>query len=254
MSRKRLAIPPVILILLLVGYGWYALVGADGSSGGQIEGSGTIESVDLNIGSQIAAGVLDVVVEEGQVVKKGERLIVLDDRLLKNQVVAARAGVEAAQAEVDDGGSTAERRIARAQLEQAKASLEMAEIQLGYAAVKSPTDGVVTSLPFSEGEVVSPGATLAVIGKTKELELTIYVDERELGQVKNGQKAVINVDAYPGQDFEGEVVEISSEAEFTPQNVQTKEQRSNLVFGVTIRIENPKGQLKAGMPADAVLE
>ncbi|HEY3374429.1 MAG TPA: efflux RND transporter periplasmic adaptor subunit [Candidatus Aquicultor sp.] len=254
MHKERLAIPIVLLLLLGLAYGWYSYAGASSSSNGNITGSGTIEAVDLNVGSQIASAITDIKVTEGQKVSKGDMLIKLDDNLLRDQVTVAKAGVDAAQAGVDDASGANQIKIAKAQRDQAKANLAMAQIQLGYAGIKAPADGVILSLPYTEGEVVSPGATLVTLGKTSQLELTIYVDETNLGRVKNGQKTDVTVDAYPNRTFEGKVTEISSQAEFTPQNVQTKEQRSNLVFGVKIRIQNSDDKLKPGMPADAVLQ
>ncbi len=251
--HKKVAVIAVALVVLGVGYaGWNSFANGK-STNGKIEGSGTIEASELNIGSQVAAAVTDVKVSEGSHVKKGQVIISLDDKLLKDQAAVAKAGVDAAQAAVDDADTRDKRKIAEAQLDQAEASLSIAKTQQTYAVITSPIDGVVLSLPFSEGEMASPGATLAVVGKTSELDLTIYVDEKELGKVQVGQKASVSVDAYPNDTFTGKVAEIASEAEFTPQNVQTKEQRSNLVFGVTIKINNAKGQLKQGMPADAVL-
>jgi len=169
-------------------------------------------------------------------------------------VLAAEAGVETAQAAMDDAGTNAESKIAKAQLKQAEAVLSTAKIQQSYATITSPVDGVVLSLPLSVGEVASPGTALAVVGKLSALDLTIYVDEREFGKVKVGQEATISVDAFAGKRFSGKVIQIASEAEFTPQNVQTKEQRTSLVFGVIVSVENPDGDLKPGMPADAILK
>lgn len=253
--RKKVGVVILVLVVLGVGYaGWTSYANGGKSANGKIEGSGTIEASELNIGSQVAAEITDVKVTEGSHVKKGQVLVVLDDKVLKDQVAVAQAGVDAAKAGVDDADTSDKRKIAQAQLDQAEATLSMAKTQQSYAVIQSPVDGVVLSLPFSEGEMASPGATLATIGKTSEPDLTIYVDEKELGKVKVGQQASITVDAYPNDEFKGKVSEIASEAEFTPQNVQTKDQRSNLVFGVTIKVDNSKGSLKPGMPADAVLE
>ncbi|MBE0446809.1 MAG: efflux RND transporter periplasmic adaptor subunit [Actinobacteria bacterium] len=252
--KKRLIVVPLMLILFATaGTGWYYYAGVQGSSNGKIEGSGTLEAMEVHIGSQLAAEVIAIKAKEGGKVKKGDTLVTLDDRVLKDQVLAAQAGVEVAQAALDDADTNAEKRAASAQLKQAEAALSIARIQQSYAVIKSPADGIVLSLPLREGEMVNPGFTLAVIGKVSSLELTIYVDEKELGKVKIGQGLVIKAGAFPGKKFTGRVTEIASGAEFTPQNVQTKEQRSNLVFGVTIKVDNADGLLKPGMPADAEL-
>ncbi len=255
MKKKLFVIPLILLIITGVAYGgWYVYRVSIASTNEKIEGSGTIEADELNIGSQVAAEVLELKFKEGDKVKRGDTLIVLDNRVLKDQVAVAQAGVDVANAAVDAADTDAKKKAAEAQVDQAKASLAIAQIQQGYAVITSPVDGTVISLPLSVGEMANPGSTLAVIGKSSELNLTIYVGEKELGRVRVGQKAKVKVDAYSDKEFVGKITEIASEAEFTPQNVQTKEQRSNLVFGVTIRVDDPKGLLKPGMPADATLE
>ncbi|MBI4733356.1 MAG: efflux RND transporter periplasmic adaptor subunit [Rubrobacteridae bacterium] len=251
--NKRVAIVPIVLIVAGCLYGWYVYSGNADAGSSEIEGSGTIEAVELNLGSQIAGELRMLRVEEGKRVKKDDTIAMLDESVLKDQLLSAEAGVEAAKAAVDDADTTAGKNVAKAQLKQAEAAFSIAQTQFTYAIIKSPIDGVVLSLPYKEGEVVNAGATIAVIGKTSELDLTIYVDEKELAKVKTGQSADIGVDAYPGEVFNGHIVEIASDAEFTPQNVQTKEQRSNLVFAVKIRIDNARGKLKAGMVADVTL-
>jgi HlyD family secretion protein len=85
------------------------------------------------------------------------------------------------------------------------------------------------------------------------MELMIYVNESELGRVKLGGSAEVSIDAYPQKTFPGKVIYISPIAEFTPKNVQTKEDRTKLVFGVKLEVENTERALKSGMPADAVV-
>ena len=85
------------------------------------------------------------------------------------------------------------------------------------------------------------------------MNLMIYVNETELGNVKLGGSADVYIDAFPQRGFPGKVIYISPIAEFTPKNVQTKEDRTKLVFGVKLEVENKEGALKSGMPADAAI-
>jgi HlyD family secretion protein len=78
-----------------------------------------------------------------------------------------------------------------------------------------------------------------------------YIPETELGRVKVGQKARIRTDTWPGKTYDGLVTFISTEAEFTPKNVQTEKERVKLVYRIKITIPNPAMELKPGMPADA---
>ena len=128
------------------------------------------------------------------------------------------------------------------------------EVQLEKATLRSPIAGLVTNRVAHVGEVASPGAVLMTVADLDEVTLTLYIAEGEIGRVKVGQEVEVRVDSYPGEVFEGEVSYISSEAEFTPKNVQTKEERVSMVFAVKVRIGNEGHKLKPGMPADAVIK
>ena len=98
-----------------------------------------------------------------------------------------------------------------------------------------------------------PGAPQIKLGDLDNLTLTVYVPQDQIGKIELGQPVSVTVDAYPGRTFMGAVKFIASQAEFTPKNVQTKEQRVSMVFAVQVRLPNPDHALKPGMPADAVL-
>lgn len=120
--------------------------------------------------------------------------------------------------------------------------------------ITAPTDGVVTLKAVEKGEVVLPNASVFRITHLEMVYLMIYISEVELAKIKLGQKADVFIDGVPDQAFPGNVVYTSSVAEFTPKNVQTKDDRTKLVFGVKIEIPNPEQILKPGMPADAVID
>ncbi|MEW5902276.1 MAG: efflux RND transporter periplasmic adaptor subunit, partial [Acidobacteriota bacterium] len=117
----------------------------------------------------------------------------------------------------------------------------------------SPTSGVVIHTAIEEGEFVVPGAPILTIADLDRVHLNIYVTELELGRTKLGQQAEVRIDSYPHRIFTGSVIFISPEAEFTPKNVQTREERVKLVYRVKIEVENRENILKPGMPADAVI-
>jgi HlyD family secretion protein len=98
--------------------------------------------------------------------------------------------------------------------------------------------------------VVNPGSTLLTLGRLDELTITVYVPEDRLGEVAMGQVANVTVDSFPGETFTAAVTYISSQAEFTPRNVQTVEGRKNTVFAVKLKLGDTSGKLKPGMPAD----
>jgi HlyD family secretion protein len=140
---------------------------------------------------------------------------------------------------------------ARARASQSQASADLLKKQLVDAVVVAPVAGTVTHIPVEQGELVSMGAVAASISRLDKMNLMIYVSETELGKAKLGGMADVYIDTYPDKAFAAKIVYISSIAEFTPKNVQTKEDRTKLVFGVKLEIENREGVLKSGMPADA---
>jgi HlyD family secretion protein len=174
----------------------------------------------------------------------------------KAQYDSAQAAVAVAEAQLaalKAGPSEEQVAAARAQVEQAEAALATLEVQLAKTAIYVPSDGVVVERVAHVGELAVPAATLLTVADLDEVTITVYVPEKDLGRVQLGQAADVTVDAYPGRTFHGQVMNIASEAEFTPKNVQTKEERVNTVFAVKMRIPNPDHALKPGIPADAVL-
>ena len=142
---------------------------------------------------------------------------------------------------------------AKARLNQAKANADIIRKQIVDAYILAPVPGTVTHKPVEVGELVGAGTIIATISRLEKMNLMIYVGEQELGKVKLNGSADIVIDTYPGKSFPGQVIYISPTAEFTPKNVQTKEDRTKLVFGVKLEVENRDGALKSGMPADAYI-
>jgi multidrug resistance efflux pump len=164
-----------------------------------------------------------------------------------SQAKAARAALDLALA-----GPRAETiAAARARAAQAGAAVEAARVQRGYATIQAPMDGTVTLRSLDPGDFVIPGTPIVRLAALDRVWLRVYVPEQELGRVKLGQRAEVSSDTYPGKAYPGRVIEIAQQPEFTPKNVQTREERVKLVFGVKIAVENPHHELKPGMPADA---
>jgi len=151
-------------------------------------------------------------------------------------------------------GATQEQiNVARTGVDQAHAALDALKVQRQKHILHAPGDGMVVERIAYEGENALPGATLLTLGNLESVDLTIYIPEPDVGQVSLDQPVEVSVDSFPGETFLGQVAWISDKAEFTPKNVQTKEERVNTVFAVKVRIPNPEHKLKPGMPADAVL-
>jgi multidrug efflux pump subunit AcrA (membrane-fusion protein) len=170
------------------------------------------------------------------------------------QTALAQVEVAQTQLEILKAGTRSEQiAVATAQVKQAEASLAALQVQRDQHTLAAPLDGWVVEQPAHEGEMAAPGATLLNLADLNNLTLTIYVAAPKVSQVALGQTVQVFVDAFPGQPFTGRITFINNEAEFTPRNIQTKEERVNTVFAVKIKLDNPDQQLKPGMPADAIL-
>jgi HlyD family secretion protein len=143
---------------------------------------------------------------------------------------------------------------AGANLNRAIANVNLLQKSLNDCYVTSPSSGFMTKKFVEVGEIAGMMSSLFQVADLSSVDLVIYVPETELGKVQLGQKAEITVDTYPDKSFNGKVTYISPQAEFTPKNIQTQEERTKLVFAVKIKIDNPDFELKDGMPADAVIK
>jgi HlyD family secretion protein len=177
-----------------------------------------------------------------------------DDAKTRLNVARAQLNVtEQALSKLKNFARPEDIQMANAQLEQAKISLALLEKQIKDCTVISPIDGTVTHKLVETGEFVVIGTPVVVIADLSLMSVTIYVSEADLGTIRIGQEAFVTIDTFPSKQFPGIIAYISPEAEFTPKNIQTKEERIKQVFGVKIELPNPGGVLKAGIPADAVI-
>ena len=172
----------------------------------------------------------------------------------RHRVAAAQVtAVQAALDELEAGPTEEQIAIARAQVRQAEAAVSLVDARITQLTLMAPMDGVVTSRSGQVGETAMAGSPLLTIANLDEVTLVIYIPENRIGQVRLGQEVEVRVDSFPERVFTGHVASIAGEAEFTPRNVQTQEERVNLVFAVKVSIPNPDGALKPGMPADATI-
>lgn len=140
--------------------------------------------------------------------------------------------------------------LAKARRDQAAAQVALLKKRVQDCTVIAPIAGTITKRYVERGELVGMGMALLKIADLQEMSVTVYLPETEIPKIQLGNRAAIQIDAYPDRSFEGEVIYISPTAEFTPKNIQTRDERTKLVFGVKLRVLNPDGTLKAGIPAD----
>ncbi len=177
------------------------------------------------------------------------------------EIEAVQAQVDAAVAQRDvaaanlagllNGARAEEIAAAQAGVDAARAQMDTLDVQLAKYTLTAPWDGIVFTRSAEPGETVLPGGTVLEIGRLDRLELTVYLAEDRFGLVTPGQTAEVRVDAYPDRVFTGTVLRVADEAEFTPTNIQTKEDRVRLVYAVTLSLDNEDLALKPGMIADA---
>ncbi len=320
--------PIVVVVLAAVAVGAYFMF-RPRTDDSALAASGTVEATEAALGFQAAGRIQAIRVNEGERVKAGDTIAVLDRTELDARQAQARAQVNAAEAglselergarseelaqarEADSAAAVrltdAQRDLKRAQLllsggaasqeaydksrlaadvarsvrEQAalqlrlvqtgprveriaaqraavastRALLSQVNAQLNNAVVIAPFDGVVTVRQRQPGEIVAPGAPVVTLSNFGDRWVRIYIAETRLGTVKLGEAATIRTDTYRDRTYEGAVSFIASEAEFTPRNVQTTEERVKLVFAVKVRITGDTAlALKPGMPADVTLK
>jgi RND family efflux transporter MFP subunit len=227
-----------------------------------VRASGTIEATQVDVSAQVAGQVRELRVDEGSSVQIGDTLALLDSVSAKASVSQAQANLDLAQAQarrvdalVTAGNATREEKDGSdARLAQAQAALVLARKMLDNCHVISPLSGTVTSKAVEVGDLATPGAVIVSVSKLDTVKLTIYVSETELPRVKLGAEAEVRIDGGAQKRYPGKVTYISPTAEFTPKNIQTREDRVKLVFGVKIQIPNPDGALKPGLPADATVK
>jgi multidrug resistance efflux pump len=156
-------------------------------------------------------------------------------------VAAAEGAMKQAQAAVDQ---------AQKSVEQLRANLDLIDTQIAKLIAYAPADGTVLTRNVEAGEFVQPGATVFVLANLEDLTITVYVPEDRYGEISLGQQAEVNIDSFPGETFLAQVTHIADTAEYTPRNVQTVEGRSATVYAVKLKVRDPEGKLKPGMPAD----
>jgi len=151
---------------------------------------------------------------------------------------------------VKEGARKEDIEDSRAQMEQARASLKLAETQSSYTVLTSPISGAVLVKSSEVGEVVNPGTSILTLADIHHVWLKAYIPETNLSQVKWGQEVIVTTDLHPKKEYPGKISFISSQAEFTPKQIQTEKERVTLVYRIKVDIPNPDRELKPGMPAD----
>ncbi len=172
------------------------------------------------------------------------------------QIEKAKAALVQAQAEyalVKAGPRKEKIDQAMALVDEAEQRVNQARQQLSYTELRAPRAGVILSRSAEPGEYLNPSTPVVTLGDLAHPWLRAFINETDLGRIRLKDKVVVTTDSFPDKQYQGILSFISSEAEFTPKSVQTFEERVKLMFRIKIELSNPQGELKPGMPADAVI-
>ena len=261
MVDKKKIIIPIVVLAVAAGI-TVAFLLKNHNNKDVITGSGTIEATEVDVIPRLSGEILSIGAGEGDRVKAGDLLV----EIKAKELLAQRTGVEAVSANAEvtlrrirslytaGGVSKMDLDAADTAYRTAKSQLDYIDAALADSKIYAPIDGAVITKNLEVGEVAFPGTPILTLADLSRVWIKIYVGEPVVGLVKTGDRASIRVDAYPNKTFPGTVTFISDEPEFTPKTVQTKEERTKLVFAVKIELENPDLLLKPGMPADAEIK
>lgn len=169
-------------------------------------------------------------------------------RALAASTAARRASAAAALQLLKEGARKERRTAAVADAEGAAAGVAGLEALQHDLVLVAPVSGTVLSRAAEPGEVLAPGQAVLVLGETARQTVRVFVNQGALSRVQPGQAVHAVLDAYPGKEFAGRVVALSTKAEFTPRVALTEKERADLLFGVKVEFTDATGMLKAGLP------
>jgi len=265
----------IVVILIACGIGAAFFWKMHNRNHGQIKVSGNIEGDDVRLSFRVQGQIIELLTDEGKVVKAGEPVARLNtDELVKirdnaegllkaaeHQYALDKLDYERAENLFKAGAIPMQQRDTaktladadKANIEALKASFDLAKTRLGFTELVSPLNGFVLVKSALSGEVVQIGAPVFTVVDLNSIWVTAYISETDLGRVKLNQEAYVVADTYPGKKYKGRVSFVSSETEFTPKTIQTTEERVKLVYRVKVMVDNSSLELKPGMPADAYI-
>ena len=181
---------------------------------------------------------------------------VRDAELSAEKAKSSRSAVKAAEAQLrllQNGARSEQIAAAQANAERAEAAYKKAKTLAGYKDLYSPADGIVLTKNYEAGDVVNAGAPVATLGNMDDCWVKLYIPSSQLGRVKLGSECIVRIDAFPDREFEASVSEVNPQAEYNPRMSLTQKERENMVFWIKVRIKNPDGVIKPGMPADVTV-
>ncbi len=239
-KRLRIAAAAIVAAALIGVALWHLL-------GGEFLYAGTVEVTEIDISARVSSVIERLHVSEGEEIKAGQSLIKLACEDIRLAADLAKSDYERAR-KLAKGGS-----LSQADFDRAKYRHQDASLKQEWCDVRAPCKCVVLSIYREAGELVGPGTKLMTLGDLSEIWAYIYVPQPLLAKIRLGQEVEGMLPELKGRIFKGTIAHIRDEAEFTPRNVQTRDERSRLVFGVKTAFPNPEGILKPGMTIEVRL-
>lgn len=246
----------IILSLYLVGCSKFSFPGSKEKVNSVY--SGTAEAEEYNIPSELSGKIKELKIQEGQNVSTGDLIAVLESSENNAKLELAKISLKNALNELDKlndaGASEKAKNTAQYGVDTASKNVELAKLTLDKCNITSENSGIVETVNFKQGEYVTPGNPIVTLLDTKNMYVKIYVHEKELTSLKLGREVNLKSDFIKDKTIKGQVTYISSEAEFTPMNIVTKEDRMKLVFAVKIKILDNVDSIKPGMLIDVNMQ
>jgi len=250
--RRRIAVAAGVLAVAAGVVGataWWPIFGfsvRSWFSGGFVY-AGTIEATKVDVPARVSTVIGTIQVQEGDAVREGQVLALLTGEDIKINEESLASYFARADWMVRSG------ELALPNYENLKTSLKLAKLQKEWLTVKSPVTGTVLTRYHEPGEQVMAGMRLFTIANLDALWAYVYVPQPMLYRIRPGMQVAGALPELRGREFAGTVLKVNDEAEFTPKNVQTREERTRLVFGIKIGFDNSDGILKPGMPIEVRL-
>ncbi|HWU43136.1 MAG TPA: efflux RND transporter periplasmic adaptor subunit [Bdellovibrio sp.] len=236
MSKKKLL--PLVLVLVLLVLAFLVKIFFFNSG---FYYAGTVEVTKVDIPARVSAVIQEMPIMEGQIVQKGQKLITLSCEDLKVAYDLAKSNYSRSKKLFASGN------ISEESYDQTKNKNDDLAVRTAWCDIYSPLKGTVLTKYFEIGEMVSPGAKVFTVGDLDSVYAYFYLPHDEVSKIKINQKVQAILHEVDNKKFDGVIEFINPEAEFTPKNVQTRDERTRLVFAVKIRFANPEGLLKPGM-------
>jgi HlyD family secretion protein len=210
--------------------------------------AGSVDVTKITLSSRIASDIIFFKFQEGDVVKKDEVLVKLNDDVF--QIASKQLNSEYDRSlKLLRSGS-----IAAEQHERVERAKKDNDLHIQWCQIKSPVDGTMITKFREEGEFVSPGTNIVSVANLKDVWVYFYVEHDKIHRLKIGDSVRCHLPEFPEKIFAGTIIKINAEAEFTPKNVQTRKERTRLVYGIKVKLQNDDQLLKPGMTLETTFQ